>query len=86
MAIENFKEFVFVLVVHDKIADKKCDLCDYKTARRSCLILHKRKMHQKWKPYKCTEENCDFTAYHLYQVNDHINLIHKQVLIKSHPC
>ena len=47
-----------VKMVHDKIKDVKCDLCEYVCSTNGSLKSHVKRIHHKIKDIKC--DKCDF--------------------------
>jgi hypothetical protein len=59
--------------VHEKIQDKKCQLCDYAASATAELSKHVQTVHSKIKDNKCL--NCDYTAAKCSKKGPHCNYV-----------
>jgi hypothetical protein len=63
--------------VHEKIQDKKCQLCDYAASGTAKLSKHVKTVHSKIKDMKCL--NCDYTSAKCSNLITHIKAVHEKI-------
>jgi hypothetical protein len=64
-------------MVHDKIKDIKCNLCDYKCSTKGTLNIHIKQVHDKIKDFKC--DLCEFKCSQKSNLDKHIKSVHDKI-------
>ena len=63
--------------IHDKLKDKICGKCNFKTAYSRNLIAHFKAVHDNIKNWKC--EKCNYKAVRRYNLQHHIEAVHHNI-------